>query len=458
MTVMEGELEYTSKYLKPPRERLVFYRCAIGYIFMLYVMPQYFGIPNPIFDLTVVRISIVVLLVFIFFDYDRSKTFVNIIAKEKMSWALLPYMFVLLYTMVLRADINALLNPLIELLEMYLLIYIIKDCIGVDKVIKIIIAFIYLLIILGFVESFTKVSPFSYLVTIDGIYTGRYIRGGHYRVMSSCIHSLGYGLLLMTAMPFAGYDVEKKEFNIFRRPLLLIGIIINIFNTGSRSSLGVMFLILALMLFLSDKKYFKNNILITCVAVVLFAAVTFSLQSTSIGKYILLQLTSLVDSLFDTQFSVKYGANYEQLVQSKAYRELLKEIFHVEWLNPFLGIGRKRAFTSLVNGKAVLSIDNFYIAEFVRYAYPGMWAYIFFLVYMGIRMLIDLYKTRSPVIKVMFIGAIGYCVHLYIADSLQTLKYLYVLFAIYICCDKSPYVPESKGRYFEKRKSKYVKK
>ncbi len=453
MTSKSSVLESTSKYVKAPRERLIFYRCAVIYFFILYVMPQYFGIPFPIFDLTVVRISILLVLIFIVFDYGRLHDFIDIILKEKMSAVLIPYLIVLMYTMVLRADINALLNPLIELLEMYLLIYVIRDSLGVDKTIKLLIGFIYLLIILGFVESFTEVSPFSYLVTINGIYTGRYIRGGHYRIMSNCGHSLGYGLLLMTAMPLAGYDVEKKEYNIFRRPLLLIGIIVNIFNTGSRSSLGVMFVGLALMLLLSDRKYLKNNLLITIVSTVTFFAITFATQTTPIGKYILLQLTSLVDSVFDTQYSVKYGANYQQLVQSKAYRELLKRIFKVEWLNPILGIGRKRAFTSLVDGRVVESIDNFYIAEYVRYAYPGMYSYIFFLAYMGIKMVMDIYKTRSAIVRTVFIGAVTYCYHLTIADSLQTFKYLYVLFAIYICCDKEPYEPEPKGRYHQIRKS-----
>ncbi len=446
------ELDLSSKYLKVQRERVLFYRCAILYLFIYYIMPPYFGIPNPIFDLTILRIGIIILMLFIIFDHDRLYDFLDTIRYEKMTIVFIPYMIVLLYTMVFRADFNALFNPLIEIFDMYLLIYIIRESVGVDKTIKLVIAFIYLLVLLGFVESFTKVSPFSYMVTLNGLYTGRYVRGGSYRIMSNCGHSLSYGLLLMTALPFAGYDVEKREFNIFRRPFLLIGLIVNVFNTGSRSSLGVMFGEIGLMLILSDRKFLKKNILITIVSVIVFLSVTFCLQSTSIGKFILLQLTSLIDSLFNTRLSVKYGANYSQLMQSKAYRELLKEIFHLSWLNPILGIGRKRGFLSMVKGRKVASIDNFYIAEYVRYAYPGMWSYIFYLGYMGVRIAIDFIKTRSALIRTMLIGAISYCLHLYIADSLMTLKYLYLLFALYICCDKEPYVPEPKGRYHKVRK------
>lgn len=448
----------TSKYLKAPREKTVFYRCAILYIFALYVLPQYFGIPTPVFDFTVVRITIVILLIFIIYDYDRTNMFVDIIKNEPMSKVLLPYIIVLLYTMVLRTDINALLNPLIELLEMYLLIYVIKDCVGVDKLVNLIIGFSYFLVILGFVEAVIKVSPFSFLVTINGIYTGRYIRAGHYRIMSNAGHSLGYGLMLMTMLPFAGYDVDKKEFRIFRRPLLLVGLMINIFLTGSRSTLGIMFFALVMMLVMTDTQYLKESVAITVFLVLGFVGICIVLQPTSFGSYIMLQLTSLIDSLFGTTISVKYGADIVHLRQSASYREFLKEIFKIDWLNPLLGRGRQGSFSTAINGYVIRSIDSYYIAEYVRYAYPGMLSYIAFLMFFGMKMLIDLYKTRSSLIKVLFIGSICYCAHLYIADSLQTLKYLYFLFAIYICCEKKIYIKTVDIKYIGKKKSKYVKK
>lgn len=430
-----------SKYFKESLERQWFRKVGLAYMFSLYVLPQYFGIANPLFDLTIVRITIIVAVIFIINDKERTASFKQIIVTEKMGLVLIPYFMVLLYTMVLRVDINAFLNPFIEFLEMYLLIYIIRDTFGFKQSVKIFLGFIYLLVILGVIESITSVSPFSYLVTIKGIYTGRYLRGGHYRIMSNAGHSLGYGLMLITALPFAAYDYEKEELNIFRRPVFLGLLIFNIFMTGSRSTLGVAFGEIFAIFLLSDFKYIKHNTMLLLSSFTIFAFLTFVLQRTSFGSYVMLQITSLVDSLFDTTYSVKYGANYLQLRQSKAYRDLLKRIFHVEWLNPILGIGRKRGFKSMVDGKRIASIDNFYIAEYVRYAYPGMVSYILFLVYMGLRMAYDIYKTHSAAIRMVFIGSVFYCLHLYIADSLQTFKYLYVLFALYLCVDKKEYVP-----------------
>ncbi len=447
-----------SRYLKKPRENTLFHRASLFYIFCLYVMPQYFGIQNAIFDLTIVRISIIILLVFIFCDYTRQGEFLKCFIEDKSSWVLLPYVIVLFYTMILRVDPKAFLNPFIEFLEMFLLIYTIKDDLGVDKTIKILIGFIYLLTILGILEIFMQVSPFSYLVTIRGIYTGRYIRGGHYRIMSSTNHSIGYGMLLVTALPFVGIDVDKKKYNIFKRPILLALVVTNVFATGSRSSLGVMLFELALMFIFSDREYLRKNLLIVVTYGTAFAILVFLLQGTAIGKFILLEITSLLDTLFGTQMSIKYGANIEALGQSASYRKLLKEVFHVSWLNPVLGIGRKRVFSSEINGLVVQSIDNFYIAEYIRYAYPGMLSFIAFLAFMGYRMLKDIIITRSAIIRMVLIGSISYCIHLYIADSLQTFKYLYVLFALYVCCDKTPYVPPDPGKYFRKKESKYVRK
>ena len=441
-----------SKYLRNDKELNAFKKIAVGYVFALYVLPQYFGLPNPIFDLTAVRIMIILVLAMVIADYQRTQDFKNILLTEKVWLVLIPYIIVIGYTMVLRADLNAFLNPFIEFLEMYILIYLIKHTFGVEEFTELILTLVYTLTFLGMMEIAMGTSPFSYLTTIDGIYTGRFIRGGHYRIMSSASHSLGYGLMLVTMLSVSAYDVKTKEFNVFRRPVLLILLMVNVFQTGSRSTLGVAFAEIALMFVLSDLKYFKANCIYLATGLVMFGLILAAAFKTSFGNYIMLQLTSVYDSVFDTTYSAAYGADVTQLRQSKAYRDLLEEIFHVDWVNPILGLGRKRGFRSLVNGRKVESIDNFYIAEFVRYAYPGMYSFMLYAFGLTASMAKDIIKTRSGIIRMCFVGASMYLLNIKVVDSLQTLKYLYVLFAIYICADKSPYVPK------EKKKSRYLKK
>ena len=129
----------TSKYIKPAREEKIFEKTVVFFLFSLFVMPQYFGLPTPLFDFTLL---------------------------------------------------------------------------GVEKTVRYLLGFLYLMTILGVVEYAMGRSPFSYLETIKGIYTGRFIRSGNYRIMSSCTHSLGYGLLLVAVAPLSCFDYRKNEVNV----------------------------------------------------------------------------------------------------------------------------------------------------------------------------------------------------------------------------------------------------
>ncbi|WP_292144141.1 O-antigen ligase family protein [Butyrivibrio sp.] len=276
--------------------------------------------------------------------------------------------------------------------------------------------------------------------------------------MSNAGHSLGYGLFLVTAMPFAGIDLEANEYNIFKRPLLLIGTIINIFLTGSRSSLGIMVLEFALMFIFTEKKYIKMNIVSLVVFSSLFMAVVFATQSTSFGKYIMLQITLLIDTLFDTTFSIKYGADLTNMKGSSNYRRHIWRIFFLKWLNPILGQGKKRGFMSVLDdGSVIRSIDNFYVYHYVMYAYPGLISYCLFLISMGLRMIIEFFRSKSALVKMVLIGTIGYYIHLSVVDALMTLKYQYVLFAIFICLDLPKNEKNLTSSYFGKKKSVYIK-
>ena len=452
-------LSGTSKYLKAPRERAVFKSVAIAYFFAYYIMPPYFGIPTPGFDLTALRIMLLIALIMIFSDKPRQKSFIEMIRTQKISLFILPYIIVTAYTMVLRADFNAFLNPFLEIAGMFLLMYMIKEALGIDETVRLIIIFLWILVVLGVEETITKRSPFSYLRTLDGLMTGRFIRDGNYRIMSNCGHALSYGLLLITAIPFAGYDIKKKEFDVFRRPVLLSLLIFNVFMNGSRSTLGLAMAELVLMFVLSDRKFFRKNMMVLLIFVVSLTAFLIVGGGTPIGRYIMLQITSVVDTLLGTSFSIKYGANLSLLTASSSYRDQLKGIFGVSWLNPLLGIGRKRNFIAVVNGVTMASIDNHYIAEYIRYAYPGMISYIFFLGANLYLMIKDILKSRSSLMRVLFISTALYCTMLYVVDSLMTLKYLYINFALFACMETKEYIPESDNcRYIGKRKSRYVKK
>lgn len=449
--------ETTSKYVKPAREIKVFHFVAVIFLFSLYVMPQYFGVPTPVFDLTILRIMILVVLFMIIADTERKNDFVDLVLKSKCTLFLIPYLIVITYTMVLRADINAFLNPFMELISLYLMMYIIKYSVGVEKAIKWFIKFIYILAILGVVEYAMSVSPFSYLETLRGIYTGRFFRSGQYRIMSSCVHSLGYGLLLMTAVPFACIDIDNNRIDLFKNFFLLVLLALNVFLTGSRSTLSVFMIEIALLFLVSEKKHKKTVILLGILIIIALAGFLVVFHSTSLAQYILLQITTIVDELLGTELSVNYGANPSALGSSSNYRAQLKYIFTLDWLNPFLGIGRKRNFAAEINGSFIHSVDNFYIAEYIRYAYPGLITFILFVGYFVVNIVKGVFRNKSAICKMLLTACAGYLINLLWVDSLQTLKYLYVLFAIYFAADSLNIIKDAKVETEQKVKSKYIK-
>ena len=405
-----------SRYLKPQRELKIFQAVAVLFFFTLYVLPQYFGLPFPLFDLTALRIMIVAVLLLMMAEPERIREFVLLVVEEPCTKVLLPYLMVIGYTMVLRADVNAFLNPFIELLTFYLLIY---------------------------------------LETIKGLYTGRFVRSGSYRIMSSCNHSLGYGLMLVTMVPFACYDRKNKSVNLLAQPLLLLLLGVNVFLCGSRSTLSVFLLEVILLVGLSSKMEIKKFVMIALLLAGIFAVILAAIRNTTMGRYILLQITSILDELLGTELAVQFGADLTALSSSSNYRDQLKYIFTVDWLNPLLGLGRKRSFKSEINGSFIESVDNFYIAEYVRYAYPGMITYLLFLGSMIAGMIKRVRRDKIGLPKILLVGSVCYLINLFWVDSLQTLKYLYILFALSLCLDPvregEDAPPMTTSKYLKKR-------
>lgn len=456
---MESMEKKKSKYIKDDNEKKVFHATGVFFFFCMFVMPQYFGIPVPLFDLTALRIALLAVLFMIFVNPARTREFWNLVFGSKFIKVFIPYFFVIIYTMVLRHDFKAFFNPFMEIFAFVMLIYVIKDSLGVEKTIHLIIVFCYVLSILGIVEYMMGKSPFSYLETIDGVLTGSFVRSGQYRIMSAQIHSLGYGLMLVTCVPFLALDLQNSEIYFFQRPVLLILFGLNIVLTGSRSTLGIFFLELFLILLFSTKRANKKVVFYIIPFLLLIAVAIIGLQNTGIGKYLLLQITTVLDSVFGTSFSARYGADISSLNASSDYRDQLKYIFTVKWLNPLLGIGRSRAFISVVNGTTINSVDDFYIAEYIRYAYPGMIAYIFILLFYMVNIWKEIREKKSVVAKVVLIGTVGYVINIYWVDSLQTLKYLYILFAVFICSfmENTNSDTAKQKDYFGRGKSRYIK-
>lgn len=395
-----------------------------------YIMPQYFGI-HIAFDFTCTRIMNVIILGYMILSPSMFSHFIRMVLRCKFTFAICLYLLVCAYTMVFRTDINAFFMVFLEILTLYMLVYSIRYVIGIRKAVEWGIKSAYFLGVLGFVDYILGQSlMLKFFKTVP---TGvrNVIRSGKYRIMGQCGHPLGYGLLLILLIPLCCLDFQKKEVYLFKRPVLLAMLLLNVFLTGSRSTLGFVFLELALILLASNRKNIKKSLLCIIVALLVFIVFIMLVYNTSVGRYIMMQLASLVDQVLGTEYAAYYGAEMTRLDDSAEYRKLLPQIFKLDWLSPILGRGVSSSFGVVINGIFVQSVDNYYICQFIKYAYPGMITYILIILTIVGLMLNGIIKYKSPIIKMTLIGTICYYINLWWVDALQTLKYEYIIVAIF---------------------------
>lgn len=394
------------------------------------MMPQYFGVQIAGFDITPQRLAMVIFMIYIL-DSSKQPDFIDIVKHSTVTPYIFIYMVVLTYTTILRVNINSFMYSFIEFICFYFVIYIIKDVLGVKNFLKLLLRLIFVLVVLGIIEFVIQRSLFSYLVTLPGLYTGRFIRSGAYRIMGPNNHSLAYGLLLVSVAPIACIDIENDEVNILENIVLLIMIALNVVLTGSRSTLAVFGLEMIILLLLSPSLNKRKTIffLLTIGSTILFVLII--ARNTILSQYVFRQITSIIDELVGTSFSVSFGADVARLTDSSNYRELLPKIFLLDWLNPLLGKGSGYRMSVEIDGFVIRSIDNFYVAQYIRFAYPGLIVYIMIIISTGLRMVKYIATNRSGIVICLFIASTCYFINLWWLDTLQTIKYVYILYAVF---------------------------
>lgn len=400
-----------------------------------FVMPQYFGIHIG-YDITCTRFANILLTFYSLLHYKVFNAFGKTFLRCSISIPVVAYLFVALYTMVFRADINALMLVFLEMLTLYMLIFAIRYVIGVRRAIKIVIGCAYFLSFYGFVEFAAGRSLYlQFLATVPTMVNNCY-RSGFYRIMGPCGHPLGYGLLLLLFIAIACIDYEKDEVYLFKRPILLFMLVANVFLTGSRSSQGIAAVELIIILLFSNRVNRKKSVFYTVAILIAFGAFLAVTFNTRIGRYLLMQITTLIDQAFDTEFSVNFGADITTLKNSEGYREFLPLIFKLDWLNPLVGRGVKNGFgaelyNSLGEVEYIDSVDNYYICQYIKYAYPGLITYLLFILVLVVTMFVAIHKYKSGTMKLLLIGTLSYFYNLWWLDALQTLKFEYVVIAIF---------------------------
>ena len=409
------------------------YALMVFLIITDFVMPQYFGIHIG-YDLTCTRLADVLIIFYMFMNRKILTHFGDMVIHHIFIIPFVIYLFVSIYTMVCRVDINAFFLVFLEILTFYILVYGIRYVVGWKKAIKISIGCAYFLGIYGLVEFFYGQSIFlKFFSTVPNGVANSY-RSGFYRIMGPCGHALGYGLLLLLFIALACVDVEKNEVYLFKRPVLIGLLYINVFLTGSRSTLGIALIEMFLILLISGVKNIKKSCIIIFLLLAALGVFLLLFGRTGIGRYMMMQITSVIDQFLGTSYSGLFGADTTTLDNSEEYRKYLPRIFQLDWLNPWIGRGVSRVFSAKIDGVYIKSIDNFYVSQYIKYGYPGMIAYILFIVVAVVFLIRAAWKYHSCVFKLVLIATVCYFFNLWWLDALQTLKFEYVLLAIASAC------------------------
>lgn len=398
-------------------------------IFSAIIMPQYFGVHIG-YDITCSRLANILFVMYMVLNPTVLTHFCETMFRCEILIPLVIYLVVAAYTMVFRADINAFFLVFLEIFTLFMLIYGIRYVIGCRRTIKWIIYCAYFLSCYGLVEYAYGRSLFLQFLATVPTHVGNSYRSGHYRIMGPCGHPLGYGLLLLIFIAIACIDYEKNEIYLLKRPVLLVLLILNVFLTGSRSTLGIAAIEAVVIVLFSNRENVKKTLLGIVVLLVVLVFFILATYHTSIGQYIMGQIATLIDQIFGTNYAVNFGVDINTLDNSESYREALPYIFTLDWLSPLVGRGTKFGGAE-INGVYIQSIDNYYVAQYIKYAYPGLISYILFLVVLLIVMVRNLLKSKSVITKAVLIGVFFYFFNLWWLDALQTLKFVYIIIAVF---------------------------
>ena len=279
------------------------------YIIAVFMLPQYFGISIGGFALTAQRALMLVWLIIIFRSGKHRYQFITAAMTCPITPLVILYLFVIIYTSFMRNDIKSLISPVADyVMVLYIIMYIIRYIIRPELFFDYFRKMVWLIGCLGIAEGLVRQNPYRLLHTISYINGGGSWRGGAYRIGAMCSHPIGYGMYLLLLIAVVSYDIKSKKISIWKNKWLILLLAVNMFLTGSRSTLGIMFLELVVLFVLSGDMTGNIKTVSSCLKVgsvlFLFGIVFYD---TSIVQYVCLQFAQVIDVIFETDYALQFG-------------------------------------------------------------------------------------------------------------------------------------------------------
>lgn len=406
------------------------------YVVALFALPQYFGIPLPGFALTAQRIVTVALILMIVFTREKGADFSQILKGCTANIYILPMLLVYAYTAIAVKSPNSVLGHFADAVcAFYLIILLAKDVFGVEGLINLLVKVVSVVCCIAIIDMLRRWNPYQLIHTIASISGDSNWRGSSYRVAAMCSHPIGFGMYLLLMLPVVSIDAENKALNLLKHPIALGLMSLAMLGTGSRGPIAC-FMAECLALFIMSDSGFKKSYSGTIFLVVVFAVfvlIAFNRES-HINRWVWMNVFQIIDELFGTSFVLdRYGYwQYALTSNSSEYRDYLPFIFVSPDLDPFLGQGNQGdgiSFTA--GGYFIQSVDNFYVLQYIRYAWPG----VITTVLLFVAILIKCYTSwrvtgRCGVFFAFGIAFLLYYANLWTVADLGTLKYYFGVFAL----------------------------
>lgn len=407
--------------------KITFSGIADWLLFSFFIFPTTFGIRLVFFDLTAFRFFIIIIMYMILKSPRKREAFWDVIRHCKNLYFIGAYIFVVAYTNLLHGEINQTLYWSINGVLLFLVLsYLIQYHYGVELFLKRIKAYTWILCIVSPLELVLGVAPFTLLDTLDkGIQTVE--RFGSVRIVGNCTTNNGYGLYLLILLSIVCIDYKRKKVDIINNLSLIALVLLNILLTGARLATGLVILLLVLLTLCTNKKEMKKLFIIEGGLIILALGILVIFQDISFFSGIIRTLLTAVDSILNTSYSVTYGADETVLYNSTYYRELLvKNTILGDWLNPWFGRGANDSFGMYVEGYHIYSCDNFYVVQYIRYAYPGLITWFA----MSLMFFKDALCMKKNITMALASGIVVYFIGLWYLDHLQTFPFMFAVFAL----------------------------
>lgn len=378
--------------------------------------------------ITIQRLFLVIIYLWTFFNFDRQQAFWRSVKKGRYNFVILVYLGVCFLTAILRSDFNTFVGVFIDCFLMYLLfLYFFDDELPEETLIYFLTKIVLAASIFGVFEYISKFNIFTFLSFADDVIPNSF-RDGILRIRVSYGHPLAYGMFLVLFFPFCCYDCKQGSIYLFQRPVTLFLVMINILLTGSRSSIGIFGVELIILAIVTSKQMKGNLVLGGLTALTVGGFIILSNLDNPILQMLLRQIFYVIDELFDTQIAVNFGGN-RSIGNSSIARKRLWKIFNYPGLDPLLGLGVSTKKYFIIDNWKVTSIDNFYVNQYIKLAYPGLIATIMMFVTYIYYCISGFLKYRSQLLLICLISGAAYFANLFVVDELATMKFFFFLMA-----------------------------